>query len=114
MSVISQSGLYALILRSNKPEAKKFRKWITSEVIPSIMKSGTYSTRGRRAMLPENTDKIIKRAHCFIVRVEIYESGKREYWQTDYNDPAKYQADITDLIMIRNYIEKQIKQIGGY
>ncbi|MBR0096813.1 MAG: Bro-N domain-containing protein, partial [Synergistaceae bacterium] len=36
MSVINESGLYTLIMRSNKPEAKKFRKWVTSEVLPAI------------------------------------------------------------------------------
>ena len=35
-NIINESGLYALIIRSNKPEAKKFRKWLTSEVLPSI------------------------------------------------------------------------------
>lgn len=40
--VITESGLYSLVLTSNKPEAKKFKKWITSEVIPSIRKNGGY------------------------------------------------------------------------
>lgn len=39
---VNESGLYALIVRSNKPEAKKFRKWVTSEVLPSIRKTGSY------------------------------------------------------------------------
>lgn len=39
---ISESGLYALILRSNKQEAKTFRKWVTSEVLPTIRKTGMY------------------------------------------------------------------------
>lgn len=43
MWIISESGLYALILRSNKPYAKTFRKWITSEVIPTILKKGFYT-----------------------------------------------------------------------
>ena len=43
----SESGLYALILRSKKPCAKPFRKWITSEVIPSIRKTGSYSLEYR-------------------------------------------------------------------
>ena len=43
MSIINESGLYALILRSRKPEAKKFRKWVTSEVLPAIRKTGSYS-----------------------------------------------------------------------
>ncbi|WP_320169932.1 BRO family protein [Maridesulfovibrio sp.] len=43
MSAVSESGLYSLIFRSRKPEAKKFRKWITSEVIPSLRKTGCYT-----------------------------------------------------------------------
>jgi prophage antirepressor-like protein len=43
-NVITESGLYALIIRSNKPAAKKFRKWVTSEVLPSIRKNGSYSS----------------------------------------------------------------------
>lgn len=39
---ISESGLYALILGSAKPEAKRFKKWVTSEVLPSIRKTGGY------------------------------------------------------------------------
>lgn len=42
MVVISESGLYTLIIRSNKPEAKPFRKWVTSEVLPTIRKTGQY------------------------------------------------------------------------
>lgn len=41
--IVSESGLYTLIMRSNKPEAKQFRKWVTSEVLPSIRKTGKYS-----------------------------------------------------------------------
>lgn len=42
MQVISESGLYALVLRSRKPEARKFAKWVTSEVLPAIRKTGVY------------------------------------------------------------------------
>jgi len=42
-NIINESGLYSLILQSRKPEAKKFKKWITSEVLPSIRKTGQYS-----------------------------------------------------------------------
>jgi prophage antirepressor-like protein len=42
MVTINESGLYALIVRSNKPEAKKFRKWITQEILPTIRKTGRY------------------------------------------------------------------------
>ena len=41
--IINESGLYALVIRSNKPNARKFRKWVTSEVLPSIRKTGKYA-----------------------------------------------------------------------
>src|SRR5262249_34914302 len=40
--VVNESGLYTLIMRSNKPAAKKFRKWVTGEVLPSIRRDGFY------------------------------------------------------------------------
>lgn len=45
MSAVNESGLYALIFQSRKPEARKFRKWVTSEVLPSIRKTGRYELR---------------------------------------------------------------------
>lgn len=42
MNIVSESGLYALILRSTKPAAKKFRKWVTAEVLPAIRRDGAY------------------------------------------------------------------------
>lgn len=45
-TIISEPGLYSAILRSKKPEAKRFKKWVTAEVLPSIRKRGSYSTLG--------------------------------------------------------------------
>ena len=42
MSTVSEPGLYSLILRSRKPEAKRFKRWITHEVLPSIRRTGGY------------------------------------------------------------------------
>lgn len=44
MTIVNESGLYNVILRSDKPQAKPFRKWVTSEVLPSIRKHGAYMT----------------------------------------------------------------------
>lgn len=44
MKVINESGLYSAILKSKKPQAKAFKKWVTSEVLPSIRKYGAYMT----------------------------------------------------------------------
>lgn len=43
MSIVNESGLYALIFRSRTAGAKKFRKWVTSEVLPTIRKTGAYN-----------------------------------------------------------------------
>lgn len=43
MRLINESGLYALVFKSRKPEAKTFRKWVTNEVLPSIRKTGGYT-----------------------------------------------------------------------
>ena len=60
ITVISESGLYAVILRSDKPNAKDFRKWITSEVIPSIRKHGAYMTDDVLDQLIENPETATK------------------------------------------------------
>lgn len=44
---INESGLYSLVLSSRKPQAKRFKKWITSEVIPSIRKTGGYNIQSQ-------------------------------------------------------------------
>lgn len=43
MAVVSESGMYALVLRSDKERAVEFRRWVTSEVLPQIRKTGSYS-----------------------------------------------------------------------
>src|SRR5690606_11302421 len=45
-TIINESGLYSLILTSRKEGAKRFKKWVTAEVLPSIRKTGTYGVRG--------------------------------------------------------------------
>ncbi len=45
MWLINESGFYTLVMRSNKPEAKAFRKWVTAEVLPAIRKQGYYGAK---------------------------------------------------------------------
>ena len=45
ITIINESGLYSLILKSKKPEAKQFKRWVTSEVLPIIRKHGAYMTQ---------------------------------------------------------------------
>lgn len=62
MTVVNESGLYNVILRSDKPEAKPFRKWVTSKVLPSIRKHGAYMTPQKIEEVLLNPDTIIKLA----------------------------------------------------
>jgi hypothetical protein len=48
MAIVSESGLYALIFRSRKPRARRIRKWVTSEVLPALRKTGGYAMPGSR------------------------------------------------------------------
>lgn len=60
-NVINESGLYTLIIKSNLPNAKKFRKWVTSEVLPSIRKHGVYAIPGATEQtVVVATDKLIR------------------------------------------------------
>ena len=60
-NIINESGLYSLILRSRKPEAKRFRKWVTSEVLPAIRKTGAYSLTISKAQQGELATLIAER-----------------------------------------------------
>jgi anti-repressor protein len=62
VTVICESGLYNVILLSRKPEAKKFKRWITHEVLPSIYKHGAYMTPEAIEKALTNPDFIIKLA----------------------------------------------------
>ncbi|MFN4097407.1 MAG: Bro-N domain-containing protein, partial [Sphingomonas sp.] len=50
-TIINESGLYSLILTSRKPEAQRFKKWVTSEVLPSIRRTGKYGGGGTPAFI---------------------------------------------------------------
>ena len=53
VTVVHESGLYHLIFQSRKPEARAFRRWITSEVLPAIHRTGSYSLQSpQRQLLP--------------------------------------------------------------
>ena len=58
MSIVNEFGLYSLILRSRKPEATAFRRWITHEVIPAIRKYGMYATTPTLRKFQENPELI--------------------------------------------------------
>lgn len=69
LTVINESGMYACVLKSRRPEAKRFRKWVTSEVLPSIRKTGRYEVPapdlGMPPRLPQPADRIAAASRIF-------------------------------------------------
>ncbi len=62
-NIISESGLYKLIMRSDKPEARKFQDWVTREVLPAIRKDGGYIPGEEKVKTGEmSEDELVLRA----------------------------------------------------
>lgn len=82
VSVINESGLYVAILKSRKPEAKRFKKWVTGTVLPAIRKTGGYIAGEEHA---ETEDELIYRAMEVMNRKIEAMKPKAEYhdkWMT--------------------------------
>ena len=112
MTIISESGLYTLIMRSNKPEAKKFRKWVTQEVLPSIRKNGAYltpETLSEMLAKPENAIKLFERLEQEQkARVALEEKVKADAPKVQYADSV---AGSKGSCLMRE-VAKIAKQIG--
>jgi anti-repressor protein len=78
-NIVNEPGLYSLIIRSRKPEAKKFKRWITHEILPSIRKTGAYTVKKKtgaqaaaeaiKLLLDENHD-LVEENGLLVRRIE--------------------------------------------
>lgn len=75
---INESGLYSLILGSKKPEAKKFKHWVTSEVLPAIRQYGSYSLSNKLAYSMDKLDDYKGHEIVYVINVKdnIYKFGQ--------------------------------------
>lgn len=83
MTIINESGTYSLILGSKLPKAKEFKHWITSEVLPTLRKTGSYSMRPmtdyQEANIALQKDKLaFKRAGMLLQLAEKYDGTYRQ------------------------------------
>ncbi|MCG8291976.1 BRO-N domain-containing protein [Pseudomonas entomophila] len=74
MLVVNESGLYALIFKSRKAEAKRFKKWVTAEVLPAIRKHGRYEDH--QAKMPTLIDELIGMSELSVIKGLIRDKGK--------------------------------------
>ena len=58
MTIINESGFYSLVLGSKLPEAKKFKRWVTSEVLPQIRQTGGYNSKGLSELIKKQQEQI--------------------------------------------------------
>lgn len=85
---VNEDGLYDVILESRKPEAKKFRKWITSEVLPSIRKTGGYIAAG-----VEDSDEEIMARALLVADATIKRKDERIAQLQAENETAQKQIE---------------------
>lgn len=98
-AVINESGLYSLILSSKLEGAKKFKRWVTSEVLPAIRKTGGYIT-GQDEMSPE---ELMSKA-LLVAQKTLEEREKRLTALSTQNEIMKPKADYFDDLVDRNML----------
>lgn len=124
MAAVTESGLYELVIRSDKPEAKRFRKWITAEVLPSIRKTGQYSltAEARRESSAARSALCRQWQEHGADKFYHYINLTKAEYEAIFGDRAKKKADMTReelaVLMVFESVEylKLIKndQINGY
>ena len=106
--LINESGLYSLILSSKLPQAKQFKRWVTSEVLPAIRRTGAYAvpnpavTDSTEHLLAElrdsrtqDADKLLRRqVAAFNKRLKEYTSDGRYFLGTGYGPVCREQSGI--------------------
>ena len=109
-TIINESGLYSLVLSSKLPTAKKFRRWVTSEVLSSIRKTGGY-IQGQQELSPE---ELMAKA-LLVAQKTLEDREKRIADLSSQNEIMKPKADYFDRLVDRNTLtnfRETAKQFG--
>jgi prophage antirepressor-like protein len=96
LNIINESGLYSLILTSRKPEAKKFKKWVTAEVLPAIRQTGRY--QHPEAAAPVEPLGVI--AHSLLT--EATRNTERYFWRSSNQVAVKMRRGVCARFGVQN------------
>lgn len=110
MTIINEPGLYSVILRSDKPEAKEFKHWVTHEVLPSIRRTGGYIA-GQKELSP---DELMAKA-LLVAQKTLADREAQISNLTVQNQIMAPKADYFDEIVDRNLLtnfRETAKQLG--
>ena len=99
MTAVNESGLYNVILRSDKPEAKPFRKWVTAVVLPSIRKNGGYIA-GQEELSPQ---ELMAKA-LLVAQKTLTDRDARIKELTAQNQIMQPKAEYFDELVARNLL----------
>lgn len=102
--IINESGLYSLVLSSKLPTAKKFKRWVTSEVLPSIRKHGAYMTDDTIEQILSDPDTIIRLATDL-----KEERAKRKALESENEQQRQV---IKDFEPIKQYVDTILESTG--
>lgn len=116
MKFINESGLYDLILESKKPEAKVFRRWVTSEVLPSIRKTGSYNVQQQQLTPSYMIEDRIKRASIWIEEQKqmLQLEAEKARLEAELNTVSEQLTDMGDELEIAKsemFTNKQVFEI---
>lgn len=100
--IVNESGLYALILRSNKPEARRFRKWVTGTVLPHTRKHGAY-TQGAELLSPAEQAALYE-----VVRGQVSEALRRHDWVTEHDHWASQKKRATRSLEASHRVAREM------
>lgn len=109
MNVISESGVYALIMRLSKPEAKQFRLWVTQVVLPAIRKDGGYIKGEENVKTPEDEDALVLRA-MEVMQRKIKRLSEENTKLTIENQDMREELTIVtvDEYRSRNLVKREV------
>jgi len=119
LTIINESGLYSLILTSRKPEAKAFKKWVTSEVLPSIRKQGKYEVK---PTVPQSYSQALIEAGRLAAIVEQQELLMQEQKEAlilaapkvEYVDNFVERGNNRSLTDVAKELEISAKELGRW
>lgn len=89
---VNESGLYALIFGSTKDEAKRFKRWVTHDVLPTLRKTGAYAIPQQAARLPVQVDILAKRI----------QARRAIYFDLPYHTPRLGQKNAPMAVLDRS------------
>lgn len=115
-TIINEPGLYAVILRSDKPEAKQFKRWVTHDVLPSIRKTGAYGVPPERlAKLDEYQAKLDRNRKLLadIERITAQAGRQAHEARKRYDEWRKTREGIRDNVRFwEECIAQEIRQLS--